>query len=129
MERKELPCTVTTTEETISISNHKPRAQDGGTYSTRRSMPAQNELASDARNTVGPLYSHARETRSRGLSSAHRLSSSGFAASNISVIAVLIYPGLIVFTLIPLPAHSALSERQSWCTAALDVLLKLILST
>lgn len=33
------------------------------THSTLKSIPVQNELASEAKNTVGPLYSYGRDTR------------------------------------------------------------------
>lgn len=90
--------------------------------STLRSAPVMNELPCDSRNTAGALKSSGAPSLPRSAPAIQIFSSSGFVARSASVMAVLMYPGDRVFTLMPYWPHSCATDRHSCCTAALLLL-------
>lgn len=80
------------------------------------------ELPCDKRNTAGALKSSGAPSLPRSAPAIQIFSKSGFVARSASVMAVLMYPGDKVFTLIPYWPHSCATERHSCWTAALLLL-------
>lgn len=81
-----------------------------------------NELPCDRRNTAGALKSSGAPSLPRSAPAIQIFSKSGFVARSASVMAVLIYPGDRVFTLMPYWPHSCATDRHNCCTAALLLL-------
>lgn len=84
----------------IDISS-PPQADAQCPPSTLRSAPVIQELPGDSKKTVGALKSSGAPNRFNNAPAIHIFSKSGFVARSASVMAVLIYPGLSVLTLIP----------------------------
>lgn len=93
--------------------------------STFKSAPVMKLLPSARRNIIGARYSSVADMRFSMFSADHSCSCVGLDRDS-AVSGVLIYPGLIVFTLIEgnpgRPPHSAARERPSWRTADLEEL-------
>lgn len=86
----------------IFLTQHSPTyAEAQWPPSTLRSAPVMNELPCDRRNTAGALKSSGAPSLPRSAPAIQTFSRSGFVARSASVMAVLMYPGDRVFTLMP----------------------------
>lgn len=102
--------------------DHSHGYQDIWPPSIRRSAPVMNELASDSKKTAAPLYSSGLLSLPSIFCVGQSVLLSGKRRNSSSTIAVTIYPGDIVLTLIPYWPHSDARFFANCKTPALEAL-------